>query len=69
MKLSPPLTKNVNVYMQKVKTRVMKDNCNPEWDEELTLMVKDLNRTVMLVSNIFVLQACMLFFFFVLISC
>ncbi|KAK6146770.1 hypothetical protein DH2020_020639 [Rehmannia glutinosa] len=28
---------------QKVKTRVEKDNCNPVWDEELTIYIKDLN--------------------------
>uniref|UniRef100_A0A5B7C6W6 Putative Calcium-dependent lipid-binding family protein n=1 Tax=Davidia involucrata TaxID=16924 RepID=A0A5B7C6W6_DAVIN len=28
---------------QKFKTRVVKNNCNPEWNDELTLSVKDPN--------------------------
>ncbi|XP_014520552.1 protein C2-DOMAIN ABA-RELATED 9 [Vigna radiata var. radiata] len=28
---------------QKLKTRVIKNNCNPTWDEEMTLYVKDVN--------------------------
>ncbi|KAL3654495.1 Protein C2-DOMAIN ABA-RELATED 7 [Castilleja foliolosa] len=28
---------------QKVKTRVVRGNCNPVWDEELTIYIKDLN--------------------------
>ncbi|KAL4281020.1 hypothetical protein GQ457_03G010500 [Hibiscus cannabinus] len=28
---------------QKVKTRYIKKNCNPEWNEELILSIKDLN--------------------------
>lgn len=28
---------------QKLKTVVVKDNCNPEWNEELTLYVRDVN--------------------------
>lgn len=33
---------------QKVKTRVIKDNVNPEWHEDLTLSVKDPNLPVTL---------------------
>ncbi|KAL0446763.1 UNVERIFIED_CONTAM: protein C2-DOMAIN ABA-RELATED 7 [Sesamum latifolium] len=33
---------------QRVKTRVVKDNCNPVWDEELTIYVKDLNDPITL---------------------
>ncbi|XP_027361919.1 protein C2-DOMAIN ABA-RELATED 9-like [Abrus precatorius] len=36
----------VNVAEQKLKTRVMKNNCNPEWDEELTLSIKDVNTPI-----------------------
>ncbi|CAJ1932437.1 unnamed protein product [Sphenostylis stenocarpa] len=31
---------------QKLKTRVIKNNCNPTWDEEFTLFVKDVNTLV-----------------------
>lgn len=33
---------------QKVKTRVIKNNCNPEWNDELTLSIKDLNVPIIL---------------------
>ncbi|KAK8655669.1 hypothetical protein V6N13_108241 [Hibiscus sabdariffa] len=33
---------------QKVKTRYIKKNCNPEWNEELTLSIKDLNAPISL---------------------
>ncbi|TKY59013.1 C2-DOMAIN ABA-RELATED 7 [Spatholobus suberectus] len=33
----------VTMAEQKLKTDVVKDNCNPEWNEELTLYVKDVN--------------------------
>ncbi|KAL0372723.1 UNVERIFIED_CONTAM: protein C2-DOMAIN ABA-RELATED 7 [Sesamum calycinum] len=33
---------------QRVKTGVIKDNCNPVWDEELTIYVKDLNDPIVL---------------------
>ncbi|KAE8719639.1 Gag-pro-like protein [Hibiscus syriacus] len=33
---------------QKVKTRVLKKNCNPEWNDELTLQIKDLNAPITL---------------------
>lgn len=37
--------------MQKLKTRVVKDTCNPEWNDELTLSVIDPNAPINLVSN------------------
>ncbi|XP_028067861.1 protein C2-DOMAIN ABA-RELATED 7-like [Camellia sinensis] len=33
---------------QKVKTSVIKNNCNPEWNEELTLSIKDPNVPIIL---------------------
>ncbi|PIN09122.1 putative Ca2+-dependent phospholipid-binding protein [Handroanthus impetiginosus] len=33
---------------QKVKTRVEKDNCNPVWNEELTIYIKDLVEPIIL---------------------
>ncbi|KAE8730089.1 Gag-pro-like protein [Hibiscus syriacus] len=33
---------------QKVKTRFLKKNCNPEWNDELTLPIKDLNAPISL---------------------
>ncbi|KAL2344723.1 hypothetical protein Fmac_006008 [Flemingia macrophylla] len=33
----------VTMAEQVLKTGVVKDNCNPEWNEELTLYVKDVN--------------------------
>lgn len=45
-----PLTSRI--LMQKKKSRVVKGNCNPEWNDELTLKVKDLNLPISLVSNI-----------------
>ena len=38
------------VLMQKLKTRVIKKNCNPDWNEELTLSVKDVKTPIHLVS-------------------
>jgi len=37
--------------VQKLKTRVVKKNCNPVWNEELTLSISDLNVPINLVSN------------------
>ncbi|CAI9775117.1 unnamed protein product [Fraxinus pennsylvanica] len=34
---------------QKVRTRVVKDNCNPLWDEELTISIKNPNEPIVLV--------------------
>ncbi|GER44660.1 calcium-dependent lipid-binding family protein [Striga asiatica] len=31
---------------QRVKTGVVKDNCNPVWNEELTIYIKDLNAPI-----------------------
>lgn len=39
------------VLMQKLKTRVIKKNCNPDWNEELTLSVKDIKTPIHLVST------------------
>ncbi|XP_061355553.1 protein C2-DOMAIN ABA-RELATED 7-like isoform X2 [Gastrolobium bilobum] len=39
----------VTMGEQKLKTGVVKDNCNPEWNEELTLYVRDVNIPVHLV--------------------
>lgn len=39
------------ILMQKLKTDVVKDNCNPEWNEELTLYVRDVNIPIHLVST------------------
>lgn len=36
---------------QKLKTRVIKKNINPEWNEELTLSVADPSIPIQLVSN------------------
>ena len=37
--------------MQKLKTSVIKNNCNPTWNEEMTLYVKDVKTPVHLVSS------------------
>lgn len=36
--------------MQKLKTRVVKKNTNPEWNEELTLSIADPNLPIKVVS-------------------
>ncbi|KAG8382747.1 hypothetical protein BUALT_Bualt05G0109400 [Buddleja alternifolia] len=33
---------------QKVRTRVEKNNCNPVWNEDLTIYIKDLNTPIVL---------------------
>lgn len=40
--------------MQKLKTRVMKKNVNPEWNEDLTLSISDPNLPIKLVSASFI---------------
>ncbi|XLR05631.1 hypothetical protein S83_071829 [Arachis hypogaea] len=35
-----------NIGEQKLKTKVIKDNCNPEWNEELILSIKDINTPI-----------------------
>ncbi|KAL3578363.1 hypothetical protein D5086_019867 [Populus alba] len=35
--------KITSTLVQKLKTRVVKKNCNPEWNEELTLSITDIN--------------------------
>lgn len=37
--------------MQQLRTSVAKDTLNPEWNEELTLYVKDVNIPILLVST------------------
>jgi Ca2+-dependent lipid-binding protein len=41
----------VNFMFQKLKTRVIKKDVNPEWNEDLTLSVIDPNHIVSLVSD------------------
>lgn len=41
---------------QKVKTRVVKKNINPEWNEELTLSVADSSIPIKIVSPFFPLE-------------
>lgn len=41
------------LHWQKLKTHVVNDNCNPEWNDEITLSVKDLSLPVKLVSDVF----------------
>ncbi|KAJ1384611.1 C2 domain [Sesbania bispinosa] len=36
----------VTMAEQKLKTGVVKDNCNPEWNEELTLYLGDVNAPI-----------------------
>lgn len=40
------------VLIQRLKTRVIKNNCNPEWNDVLTLSVTDPNMVIKLVSNL-----------------
>lgn len=42
----------LNMSLQKVKTSVVKSNLNPEWNEELTISIKDLNVPIFLVRII-----------------
>lgn len=37
--------------MQKLKSSGAKNDCNPEWNDELTLSIKDLNVPITLVSD------------------
>jgi len=39
--------------MQKLKTRVVKKNLNPEWNDDLTLSISDPHAQIHLVSNSF----------------
>ncbi|KAK7308707.1 hypothetical protein VNO77_42333 [Canavalia gladiata] len=36
----------INVGEQKLKTRFLKKDCNPEWNEELTLSIKDVKTPI-----------------------
>ncbi|XP_062150141.1 protein C2-DOMAIN ABA-RELATED 7-like [Alnus glutinosa] len=38
----------VTMGEQKLKTRMVKNNCNPEWNDELTLSIEDLNVPIIL---------------------
>ncbi|KAL8112268.1 hypothetical protein AgCh_019825 [Apium graveolens] len=38
----------VTMADQKLKTRVVKNHCNPEWNEELTLSIKDMTTPIKL---------------------
>lgn len=38
----------VTMGEQKLKTRVVKKNCNPEWNEELTLSITNVNEPIVL---------------------
>lgn len=40
------------MHLQKFKTHVIHDNCNPVWNDELTLSVKDLSLPIKLVSDV-----------------
>lgn len=46
-------------WVQTVKTNVVKKNCNPEWGDELSVAIKDLNDPIELVSNISDSAICM----------
>lgn len=39
------------LFLQKLKTRVINSNCNPVWNEQLTLSIKDVNDPIRLVSS------------------
>lgn len=45
------LVRRLISLMQKLKTGVVKDNCNPEWNEEFTLSIKDVKTPIHLVST------------------
>lgn len=42
------------IELQKLKTRVIYNDVNPEWNEDLTLSVTDPSLKVLLVSNVHV---------------
>lgn len=50
------------MFLQKLKTRVINNNCNPVWNEQLTLSIKDVNDPIRLVSRR-VYQNCLLALF------
>lgn len=41
---------HVQLVLQRVKTKVVRGNCNPVWNEELTIYIKDLDVPIVLVS-------------------
>lgn len=42
----------INKLIQRLKTRVIKRDVNPQWNEELTLSITSLETPIILVSNI-----------------
>lgn len=40
----------IYILVQKLKTRVIKQNINPEWNDDLTLSIVDPKQTVLIVS-------------------
>ncbi|XP_058728471.1 protein C2-DOMAIN ABA-RELATED 7-like [Vicia villosa] len=42
----PYVIVNMGEQLQKLKTSVVKNNCNPEWNEELTLSIKDVHTPI-----------------------
>ncbi|CAI0383356.1 unnamed protein product [Linum tenue] len=38
----------LTLAQQKLKTKVVKNNCNPDWNEELTLSIRDTNFPILL---------------------
>lgn len=45
------LADSICKHLQKLKTRVVKNHCSPEWNDELTLSIKDKTAPVKLVSR------------------
>ncbi|KAL9325023.1 hypothetical protein ACSQ67_005668 [Phaseolus vulgaris] len=43
----------VNMGDQKLKTSVIKNNCNPEWNEERTISIKDVTTPIRLVKRVY----------------
>ncbi|CAL5206682.1 unnamed protein product [Lathyrus oleraceus] len=44
----PYVIVNMDGELQKLKTHVVKNNCNPEWNEELTLSIRDVHTPILL---------------------
>lgn len=43
-----------------MKTRVIKNNCNPTWNEEMTLFVKNVETPIQLVSSFIQKKKCLI---------